>query len=216
MPSEAVIIVVVSFLLAVLVSGPSSAFNAFAKPTGPGGTTAINCGPGSYNGKTFCCYFTKDSQGNLQDLYCANCTAKTSYVDCRGATWELQRMLTGNNIGTRVPNSAGITTGNNTGTPVPPGSIIKVPTGTVGSATNPSNNTGTPSFGNIIKVPVNHTNALPTGNKTAPSPPNNATGQSVGPQPLPIIHHHHKGSNTGASTSTGGNSTGHWQYADLM
>jgi len=102
--------------------------------------------------------------------------------------------------------------GNSTGT-LPPGSIIKVPPGTVGSATNPSNTTGTASLGNIIKVPVNHTNVLPTGNNTGTAPPALKLSQPTlaGQQPQTqqtTGHHHHKGSNTGASTSDG-NSTGH-------
>jgi hypothetical protein len=142
--------------------------------------------------------------------------------------------------------------GNSTGT-LPPGSIIKVPPGTIGSATNPpptNNNTGnhiamtssdnppgcskkvpippnctlnpfnnsasnkgTASLGNIIKVPVNHTNGLPTNNNTGTAPPALKLSQPTlaGQQPQTqqtTGHHHHKGSNTGASTS-GGNSTGH-------
>jgi hypothetical protein len=99
---------------------------------------------------------------------------------------------------------------NNTGT-LPPESIIKVPPGTIGSATNPSNNTGTASLGNIIKVPVNHTNALPTGNNSSTPPPALKLSQPslAGQQPqMQQTTHHHKGSSTGASTSTG-NSTGH-------
>ena len=82
--------------------------------------------------------------------------------------------------------------------------------GTVGSATNPSNNTGTASLGNIIKAPVNHTNALPTGNNTSTPPPALKLSQpSLAGQQQTTGHHHHKGSSTGASTSAGSNSTGH-------
>ena len=80
--------------------------------------------------------------------------------------------------------------------------------GTVGSATNPSNNTGTASLGNIIKAPVNHTNALPTGNNTSTPPPALILSQPSLAGQQQTTGHHHKGSSTGASPSTG-NSTGH-------
>jgi len=85
--------------------------------------------------------------------------------------------------------------------------------GTVGSATNPSNNTGTASLGNIIKAPVNHTNALPAGNNTSTPPPAlklsqpSLAGQQL--QTQQTTKPHHEGSSTGASTSAGSNSTGH-------
>jgi hypothetical protein len=125
-------------------------------------------------------------------------------------------------------------TNNNTGNPIamtssdnPPGCSKQIPiplnctlnpfnnsasnkAGTVGSAINPSNTIGTASIGNIIKVPLNHTNALPTGNNTGTPPlalklsQPSLAGQQ--PQTQQTTGHHHKGSNTGASTSSG-NST---------
>jgi hypothetical protein len=179
MPSGAVIIVFVSFLLVVLVSGPSSAFNAFAKPTGPGGTTSTDCGPGTPNGqKTKCCYSTLDSQGNIQDTYCATCkiVPPTNYISCAGATWTKARTGIVNN---NVANSVGTTTGNNTGTSTP-GGIIKVPLNLTKARLGPitlsppggGTRTGTAENTVVPGIPIrNGTNALPTGNSAGTTPP---------------------------------------------
>jgi uncharacterized membrane protein YgcG len=179
MPSEAVIIVVASFILVVLISGPSSTFNAFALPTGPGGTTSTDCGPGTPNGqKTKCCYSTLDSQGNIQDTYCATCkiVPPTNYISCAGATWTKARTGIVNN---NVANSVGITTGNNTGTSTP-GGIIKVPLNLTKARPGPitlsppggGTRTGTAENTVVPGIPIrNGTNALPTGNSTGTTPP---------------------------------------------
>jgi hypothetical protein len=128
-------------------------------------------------------------------------------------------VLPGNN---NTGNSIAMTTSDNppgcsTKNPIPPNCTLNPfnnsasnKAGTVGSATNPSNTTGTASLGNIIKVPVNHTNSLPTGNNTSTPPPALKLSQpSLPGQQQQTTAHHHKGSNTGASTSTGSNSTSH-------
>ncbi|HET7147551.1 MAG TPA: hypothetical protein VFI73_03545 [Candidatus Nitrosopolaris sp.] len=116
-------------------------------------------------------------------------------------------------LGTALP-SSGNNTGtlpvnNNTGT-LPPGSIIKVPPGTIGSATNPpptNNNTGNP-------IAMKSTDNPPGCSKKVPIPPNctlnpfNNSAANKAEQTQQTTGHHVKGS-TDASTSTGGNSTGH-------
>jgi hypothetical protein len=112
--------------------------------------------------------------------------------------------------------------GSTTGGPVavmssdnPPGCSKKVPIPpncTLNPFNNSALNKGTVSLGNIIKAPVNHTNALSIGNNASTPPPAlklsqpSLAGQQ--PQTQQTTGHHHKGSNTGASTSTGSNSTG--------
>jgi hypothetical protein len=125
----------------------------------------------------------------------------------------------GNNTGTPgktsifnpIRNTTNALSGNNNTGTLPPGSIIKVPPGTVGSATNPSNTTGTsptlsitkehnPASPNVLSLAGNTTN--PSNNtSTLKSTP--ITGQNL---QTSGGHHHHKGS---TSTSTGSNSTGH-------
>jgi hypothetical protein len=115
-------------------------------------------------------------------------------------------------------------TNNNIGNPItmkssdnPPGCSKKVPIPpncTLNPFNNSASNKGTASLGNIIKAPVNNTNALPTGNNTSTPPPALTLSQQslAGQQPQTqqtTGHHHHKGSSIGASTSTGSNSTGH-------
>jgi len=109
---------------------------------------------------------------------------------------------------------------NSTGNPIamtssdnPPGCSKKVPIPpncTLNPFNNSALNKGKASLGNIIKAPVNHTSALPTGNYTSTQPPALKLSQpSLAGQQQTTGHHHHKGSSTGASTSAGSNSTGH-------
>jgi len=78
------------------------------------------------------------------------------------------------------------------------------------SSEYPAPSTFKGKIGQGVATPLgNATNALPTGNNTGtlPPPPTGLAGQQT--QTQQTTAHHHKGSNTGASTSTGSNSTGH-------
>ena len=290
MPSKAVVLAVTSFLVVILIYGPTVTFEIFAKPPKLGPITC-HTGQGLPPGQTECCQPTLSSvTGRVLLVFCTTCddtnppsNCSPRYLTTGGAARTNALPPSGNNTGpitngqTGLPTAAGsvlppsgnntgktsifnpvrnvtsaLPVNNNTGT-LPPGSIIKVPPGTIGSATNPpptNNNTGNPiaitssdnppgcskkvpippnctlnpfnnsvlnkgtaSLGNIIKVPVNHTNALPTGNNNSTPPPAlklsqpSLAGQQ--PQTQQTTGHHHKGSSTGASTSAGSNSTGH-------
>ncbi len=301
MPSKAVVLAVTSFLVVILIYGPTVTFEIFAKPPKLGPITC-HTGQGLPPGQTECCQPTLSSvTGRVLLVFCTTCddtnppsNCSPRYLTTGGAARTNALPPSGNNTGpitngqTGLPTAAGsvlppsgnntgktsifnpvrnvtsaLPVNNNTGT-LPPGSIIKVPpgtigsatnppptnnntgnpiamtssdnppgcskkvpippnctlnpfnnsasnkAGTIGSATNPSNNTGTASLVNIIKVPVNHTNALPTGNNTGTTPPAlklsqpSLAGQQT--QTQQTTGHNHKGSNTGASTSSG-NST---------
>jgi hypothetical protein len=260
MPSKVVVFVVVLLLAVALIF--SSTSQILAKPRQAGPVTCRYGGPG----KVMCC---QDRPGAYASTVtwctvCDNTSPPSNCSDRYCVSGCMFARLTGNITGTLLPPTNALPpSGNSTGTP-PPGSIIKVPPGTIGSATNPpptnnntgnpiamkssdnppgcskqipiplnctlnpfnnsvlnkagtvgsainpSNTTGTASLGNIIKVPLNHTNALPTGNNTGTPPPAlklsqpSLAGQQ--PQTQQTTGHHHKGSNTGASTSSG-NST---------
>ncbi len=251
MPSKVVVFVVVSLLAVALIF--SSASQVLAKPRQAGPVTCRFGGPG----KVMCCQDRPSTTYAYEMVtWCticdntsppSNCSDRYCVSNCAFAR------LTGNITGALPPPTNALPpSGNSTGTP-PPGSIIKVPPGTIGSATNPpptNNNTGNPiamtssdnppgcskkvpiplnctlnpfnnsasnkgtvSLGNIIKAPVNHTNALPAGNNTSTPPPAlklsqpSLAGQQL--QTQQTTKPHHEGSSTGASTSAGSNSTGH-------
>jgi hypothetical protein len=246
MPSKVVVFVVVSLLAVALIF--SSTSQVLAKPRQAGPVTCRFGGPG----KVMCCQDRPSTTYAYEMVtWCticdntsppSNCSDRYCVSNCAFAR------LTGNITGTLLPPTNALPpSGNSTGTP-PPRSIIKVPPGTIGSATNPpptnnnignpiamtssdnppgcskkvpippnctlnpfnnsASNKGTASLGNIIKAPVNLTNALPTGNNTGTSPPALKLSQPSLAGQQPQTHHHHKGSSTGASTSTS-NSTGH-------
>ena len=130
---------------------------------------------------------------------------------------------TGNNNGTPGKTSifkpvgnvtAALPINNNTGT-LPPGSIIKVPPGTIGSATNPpptNNNTGNPIAMTSSDNPPGCSKKIPIPPNCTLNPFNNSAAnkaESQQTQTQQTTGHHHKGINTGASTPTGSNSTGH-------
>ena len=216
MPSKSVVLVVASFLVVVLIYGPTV---TFAKPKlGP-----ITChtGQGLPSGKTECCQPTLSSvTGRVLLVYCTTCDDTTPPSNCSS------RYLT--SIGNVLPPS-----GNNTG-PITNGQT-GLPS-RVGNALPPGNNTGTLGETNTFNPIRNATNTLPpsgnnTGNpismtssdnppgcsKKVPIPPNctlnpfnNSASNKAQPQQTQTQQttgHHHKGSSTGASTSTG-NSTG--------
>ena len=274
MPSKAVVFVVVS-LLAVALIFSSYSQSALAKAIAISGITCqTNLG---LSLKVECCQSFRD--GKIETLWCTQCDNTVPPSNC-GPRYEANRGVAnptgvptpagnalpppGSDTGPTIKVPPGVVNalpnatnalppGNSPGT-LPPGSIFKVPPGTIGSATNPpptNNNTGNPiamtssdnppgcskkvpippnctlnpfnnsasnkgtaSLGNIIKAPVNHTNALPTGNNTSTPPPALKLSQPslAGQQPQTqqtTGHHHHNGSSTGASTSAGSNSTGH-------
>jgi hypothetical protein len=269
MPSKAVVFVVVS-LLAVAIIFSSYSQSALAKAIAISGITCqTNLG---LSLKVECCQSFRD--GKIETLWCTQCDNTVPPSNC-GPRYEANRGVAnptgvptpagnalpppGSDTGPTIKVPPGVVNAlpnatnalppsNSTGT-LPPGSIIKVPPGTIGSATNPpptNNNTGNPiamassdnppgcskkdpiplnctlnpfnnllsnkgtaSLGNIIEAPVNHTNALPTGNNTSTPPPAlKLSHPSLTGQQQQTTAHHHKGSSTGASTSTG-NSTGH-------
>jgi len=254
MPSKAVVFVVVSLLAVALIF--SSASQVLAKPRQAGPVTCRTVPTMAGNTQAQCCQDRPGQYGHTV-TWCTTCDNTNPPSNCSdrycvsGCAFA---RLTGNITGTLLPPTNALPpSGNSTGTP-PPGSIIKVPPGTIGSATNPpptNNNTGNPiamtssdnppgcskkvpippnctlnpfnnsasnkgtaSLGNIIKAPVNHTNALPTGNNTSTPPPALKLSQPslAGQQPQTqqtTGHHHHNGGSTGASTSAGSNSTGH-------
>ncbi len=112
-----------------------------------------------------------------------------------------------------LPNATNALPPSNSTSTLPPGSIIKVPPGTIGSATNPpptNNNTGNP-------IAMKSSDNPPGCSKKIPIPPNctlnpfnnSASNKAEQTQTQQTTGHHHKGSNTGASTSNGNNSTGH-------
>ena len=290
MPSNTLILVVALFLLAILIYSSVAQFdvsarkpkqiNNFCNPSTPtikGAVKAETCCQAINGVYTFCIKCQYDANGNdvggCINFYPSRLAANSTGLPTpagnalappgsdTGPTIKVppgvvnalpnatNALPTGDSTGTLPPGSIikvppGMIgsatnpppTNNNTGNPIamtssdnPPGCSKKVPippnctlnpfnnsasnkAGTIGSATNPSNNTGTASLGNIIKVPVNHTNTLPTGNNTSTPPPAlklsqpSLTGQQ--PQTQQTTGHHHKGSNTGASP-TNGNSTGH-------
>jgi hypothetical protein len=130
---------------------------------------------------------------------------------------------TGNNTGTPGKTSifnsirnvtAALPINNNTGT-LPFGSIIKVPPGTIGSATNPpptNNNTGNPIAMTSSDNPPGCSKKIPIPPNCTLNPFNNsaaAANKAEQIQTQQSTGHHHKGSNTGASTPTGSNSTSH-------
>ena len=132
-------------------------------------------------------------------------------------------LSTGNSTGTPGKTSifnpvrnvtAALPINNNTGT-LPPGSIFKVPPGTIGSATNPpptNNNTGNPIAMKSSDNPPGCSKKIPIPPNCTLNPLNNSALNKAQPQQTQTQQttgHHHKGSNTGASTSTGSNSTGH-------
>jgi hypothetical protein len=137
--------------------------------------------------------------GRVLLVFCTTCDDKTPPSNCS------PRYLTSGGAVHEEPTNPS----NSTGT-LPPGSIIKVPPGTIGSATNvlpPSgNSTGTPPTLTITKE---HNAASPNvfssaGNATNPS--NNTSTLKLSPL---TGQHHHKGSNvtvqTGGLTNTGTN-----------
>ena len=288
MPSKAVVLVIIAFIVVVLICSSYSQ-SALAKAIAISGITCqTNLG---LSLKVECCQSFRD--GKIETLWCTQCDNTVPPSNCgpryeanRGELTQREcplrqemrfllqvatldqrlRYLQVSSMHYRTPRTHFLQvtvpgtpppgsiikvppgtigsatnpppTNNNTGNPIamtssdnPPGCSKKDPiplnctlnpfnnllsnkAGTVGSATNPSNSTGTASLGNIVKVPVNHTNALPTNNNTGAPPPTLKLSQPslAGQQPetqQTTGHHHHKGSNTGASTSTGGNSTGH-------
>jgi hypothetical protein len=192
-----VVIVVASFLLVILIYS-TVVHDVFAKHV----ITTTACSVVDLGAGTRCCYSTYDinTAGSISNFhtYCQDCDRGGN--NC-GAEYEVRNTGTGvvapGNLTNAPPSNNGKTTGvlnppanltnalptnNNTGT-IPPVSVIKVPPGTIGNATNPSSNTST------LKL----------------SP---LAGQQ--PQTQQTTGHHHKGSTvgkTGASTSTG-NSTG--------
>lgn len=273
MPSKAMVLVIIAFIVVVLICSSYSQ-SALAKAIAISGITCqTNLG---LSLKVECCQSFRD--GKIETLWCTQCDNTVPPSNC-GPRYQANRGVAnptgvptpagnalpppGSDTGPTIKVPPGVNAlpnatnalppGNSTGT-LPPGSIFKVPPGTIGSATNPpptNNNTGNPiamkssdnppgcskkvpippnctlnpfnnsasnkgtaSLGNIIKAPVNHTNALPTGNNTSTPPPALKLSQPslAGQQPQTqqtTGHHHHKGSSTGASTSAGSNSTGH-------
>ena len=285
MPIKPVVLVVASFLIAALIFSLYSIPAVFARISrGPIGCTPHGIGaPGP---QVLCCQTETDSTTGITINWCTLCDDTEPPSNCGprfqahgGGSPTVGPTQTGNglpstgaknngqtgtpgHLGTPLPsgnNTGRLPVNNNTAT-VPPGSIIKVPPGTIGSATNPpppNNNTGNPTamkssdnppgcskkipiplnctlnpfnsasnkagaigsattpsnttgtLGNIIKVPVNRTNALAAGNNTGTTPPALKLSQpSTAGQQQTTGHPHHKGSNTGASTSSG-NSTSH-------
>jgi hypothetical protein len=150
MPSKAVVIIVASFLVVALVCSSVTItllpYDVFARMKHV--VTAMTC-DNVYSGGlitgTKCCYSTYDDDGvnisNYHD-YCHNCDRFG--LNC-GPEYEVRQMgTTGGLIPTGNLTNAP-PTGSNTGTSQPPVSVIKVPPGAIGNATNPSNNTvGTP------------------------------------------------------------------------
>jgi hypothetical protein len=192
-----VVIVVASFLLVILIYS-TVVHDVFAKHV----ITTTACSVVDLGAGTRCCYSTYDvsAGGSISNFhtYCQDCDRGGS--NC-GAEYEVRNTGSGvvapGNLTNAPPSNTGKTTGvlnppanltnavptnNSTGTS-PPISVIKVTPGTIGNATNPSSNTS----------------ALKLSPLTGQHQPQ--TQQTTG-------HHHHKGSSTGASTSTG-NSTGH-------
>jgi hypothetical protein len=171
MPSNAVVIVVVSFLLLALIYSSSSKFHVFA--------LNVTCNtPGTLGIRT-CCYDTVEAGKAV--TYCALCvTTGDGITHCGDFT--KQRVALGGVLNPQLGNAQIAP-----GTP-PPGSIIKVPPGPNAATTN--NNTGTPPPGSIIKVPPGSVN--PAGNATGgvikvppliPTNPSNNTGGTPPPPP---------------------------------
>jgi hypothetical protein len=212
MPSKSVVLVIVSFLLVTLIYSSVTKFNVFALKKYVG---EIACFPKgalylSEATQVTCCQNTYYQDG-LVIRYCTDCDNTQPPSNC-GPRYEANR---GGVNPPGLPTPAGGATnalppsGNNSGTP---GTSIFNPVRNATNAVPSSNGTSTPPPGSIIKVPVNHTNALPTSNNTGTTPPSlklsqpSLAGQQT--QTQQTTGHHHKVSNTGASTS-GGNSTGH-------
>jgi hypothetical protein len=234
--SKAVVLVLVSFLAVTLVF---SSFVSVALARKKHVATDITCSRNFNNQgdvtSTTCCWedYDVDTVTNKISNYQKWCVICDPYGNNCGPEYQAARYANGGplnppSLGTALPpvnNSGAVTngqkgnpshlgnalpTGNNTGTPGK--TSIFNPVRNATNALPSSNGTGTPSLGSIIRTPVNHTKALPTNNNTGTPPALKLSQPSLaGQQPKmqQTTGHHHKGSNTGASTSTGSNSTGH-------
>jgi hypothetical protein len=187
--------------------------------------------------KVECCQSFRD--GKIETLWCTQCDNTVPPSNC-GPRYEANRGVAnptgvptpagnalpppGSDTGPTIKVPPGVNAlpnatnalppGNSTGT-LPPGSIIKVPPGTIGSATNPpptNNNTGNPIAMKSSDNPPGCSKKDPIPLNCTLNPFNNLLSNKAQPQQTQTQQttaHHHKGSNTGASTSTGSNSTGH-------
>ena len=80
MPSKLVILVVISFLLVMLIYGPTSTFNVFAlKKTS---TTCTKNKSSKYANAYTCCYSTTNEQTGVVHDYCADCFAQSGGFAC--------------------------------------------------------------------------------------------------------------------------------------
>jgi hypothetical protein len=223
-----------------ILAKPRQAGPVTCRYGGPGKVMCCQDRPGAYASTvTWCtvCDYTSPPS-NCSDRYCVSgCTYARLAGNITSTLLPPTNALppSGNSTGTPhpgsiikvLPGTIGSATNppptnNNTGNSIamtssdnPPGCSKKVPIPpncTLNPFNNSALNKGTASLGNIIKAPVNRTNALPTGNNTSTQPPAlklsqpSLAGQQL--QTQQTTGHHHKGSNTSASSSTG-NSTGH-------
>jgi uncharacterized membrane protein YgcG len=154
MPSKAVILVVISFLLLALIYSPSSKYHVFGHQ--------VTCSAAGTLGFKTCCYTTVEA--GKAATYCSVLCYTTGDGITHCGQFIKQRVLLGG-----VLNPLGNAT-IAPGTP-PPGSIIKVPPGSVNLAGN--------ATGGVIKVPP----LIPTNpsNNTGGTPPPPPAGQGCGP-----------------------------------
>jgi hypothetical protein len=234
MPSKAVVLVIIAFIVVVLICSSYSQ-PALAKAIAISGITCqTNLG---LSLKVECCQSFRD--GKIETLWCTQCDNTVPPSNC-GPRYQANRGVAnptgvptpagnalpppGSDTGPTIKVPPGVNAlpnatnalppGNSTGT-LPPGSIFKVPPGTIGSATNlppTNNNTGNPIAMKSSDNPPGCSKKDPIPLNCTLNPFNNLLSNKAQPQQTQTQQttaHHHKGSNIGASTSTGSNSTGH-------
>jgi hypothetical protein len=208
MQSKVLIVLVISFLVVALIYSSAAkvdgrrAINYTC--TNNGRVYSVNVGGMAYQ-QTCCTTYVEPSMVFRTSTECQNCYySKPDYSSSSFIKCDLPGITRTAN--TTVLQSSPVGNAlpppsNSTGTP-PFGSIIKVPPGTTfaGPIISGNNNTG-PVTGTTINVPPGA--FKPTGNTTNATPPTTLLAK----QPS-SGHHHHKGGQTSTSSSNT-NSTGH-------
>jgi hypothetical protein len=187
MASKAVVLVVGSLLAVSLIVDSTLISIVYAEPTTWG---TISCGPKStpYNnlGMTTCCADETGQKTGITIRWCVYCI-DDGYGHVSDCSQRFNPSYNSPNPPTNPNPTAGkymrapiggITTGNNSGTPLPPGSIIKVPPGTISAS--PAGNTGNATNPGPVTTIIPPSLFKPTGNLTnAPPTTNNSTGNTI-------------------------------------